>query len=394
MHPDSTALSYIVAVRVAVIGAGAAGLCCARELLGAGLEPVILERAPVIGGAWVYREHAGPMYGSLRTNLPVDVMAFRDVPFPDATPRFPGHAAVLAYLEAFADAFDLRRHLRLRTPVTAVRRDDPWRVDGERFDAVAVCSGHYAVPRIPTLPGDAATAVARSHSLDYRGPEPFAAQRVVLLGAKASGIDLGLEIETRARAVFLCSRDHQRSEPLHGNLRREPNVVGFAGERDVMLADGRTLADIDAFVYCTGYRYRFDFLEEGIVDLDDNWVHPLRLDLFTERAPTLGFIGLPYQVVPFPLIEAQSRVFAHVLAGTIPLPAPAQIHDEKEVARRHMLRYGDAQFAYVNALLKLTGSPLLPPHVEREYRRTQQTRRERPHDYRDVLAFARPEDVD
>lgn len=42
--------------RVAVIGAGAAGLAAARQLRLEGLEPVLFEQAEEEGGVWVYSD--------------------------------------------------------------------------------------------------------------------------------------------------------------------------------------------------------------------------------------------------------------------------------------------------------------------------------------------------
>lgn len=82
--------------KVAVIGAGAAGLPSARQIALEGLEPVIFEAETRLGGTWVYTEdlesdspgrdpdrhrvHTS-MYADLRTNLLRDRIAFREFPF-------------------------------------------------------------------------------------------------------------------------------------------------------------------------------------------------------------------------------------------------------------------------------------------------------------------------
>ena len=81
-------------MKVAVIGAGAAGLVAARELLKARHDVSVFEQSSRVGGIWVYQAssepdplgQAGPrlhasMYESLRTNLPRDLMAFFDFSF-------------------------------------------------------------------------------------------------------------------------------------------------------------------------------------------------------------------------------------------------------------------------------------------------------------------------
>jgi cation diffusion facilitator CzcD-associated flavoprotein CzcO len=178
-------------LRLAVVGAGAAGLVAARELRREGHAPVVFERAAAVGGTWLYTHPAATssdplgaaathssLYASLRTNLPRETMGFLDFPFAAAAAvgsrdprRVPGHEEVLRYLEAFARRFDLLRLVRFETEVLSVRREDDggrWAVtsrklgekgsgEEEFYDAVVVCNGHYTEPRIAVIPGNFAT---------------------------------------------------------------------------------------------------------------------------------------------------------------------------------------------------------------------------------------------
>ena len=126
--------------RVAVIGAGAAGLAAARELTREGHDAVVFEQGAELGGVWVYdadveddltgadanrakRVH-GSVYESLRTNLPREVMGFPSFPFTRAftndARRFCGHEEVRAYLDAYADHHGIRGLVRLGERVVAV----------------------------------------------------------------------------------------------------------------------------------------------------------------------------------------------------------------------------------------------------------------------------------
>ena len=105
--------------RVAVIGAGAAGLASARWLLDAKLEPVVFERTNAVGGLW--RPDTGLAYPSLRTNTSKQTTAFSDLPFDDPLPDHPFRDDVLAYLERYADLVDVRPRIRFGRDVTAVR---------------------------------------------------------------------------------------------------------------------------------------------------------------------------------------------------------------------------------------------------------------------------------
>ena len=96
-------------ISVAIIGAGAAGLCAARHLSAAAtshdLRIKVFEQADNIGGTWVYTDNVGTdshglpvhssMYKNLKTNLPKEVMAFPDFPFPDYEESFIHHSKVL-----------------------------------------------------------------------------------------------------------------------------------------------------------------------------------------------------------------------------------------------------------------------------------------------------------
>ena len=126
--------------RVAVVGAGAAGLAAARELLLEGHDVVVFERSRDVGGVWVYdpRIEAGDdfvrrdpnrdrvhssMYASLRTNLPREVMGYASFPFTrsfsgDAR-RFCGHREVRAYLDAYCDFHSLRPKIRFGVEVVS-----------------------------------------------------------------------------------------------------------------------------------------------------------------------------------------------------------------------------------------------------------------------------------
>lgn len=46
-------------MHIAIIGAGAAGLCAARHSLAAGYDVVVFEQTSDVGGTWVYTDQVG-----------------------------------------------------------------------------------------------------------------------------------------------------------------------------------------------------------------------------------------------------------------------------------------------------------------------------------------------
>ena len=216
--------------RVAVIGAGAAGLAAGRAFREVGLEPVILEQSKVAGGLWVYRRDGpGPAYRSLRTNTSKHVTAFSNVPFAAGLPDFPGRAEVEAYLLAYGA--DLLPSVRFGCEVRSLQPvgDGRWELilcaDGresiERFDAVLVCSGIFRRPVTTVVPGQREFTGQVRHSMSYRVPEEFAGLTVLVVGLGSSAVDIATDLLGAAARVALSVRRGAWLAPrtVHGRPR-------------------------------------------------------------------------------------------------------------------------------------------------------------------------------
>ncbi|CBI25788.3 unnamed protein product, partial [Vitis vinifera] len=201
----SSSISALKSCNVAVIGAGPGGLVAARELRREGHKAVVFERQAQVGGTWEYQPsvEADPLasdpsrtivhsslYPSLRTNLPREVMGFRDYPF-----LSPGGTVEVVYTGLGADG-----KWRLRS-----RRGNDEEVD-EIFDAVVVCNGHHTEPRIAEIHGIDAWPGKQMHSHNYRIPEPFRDQVVILIGNAFSADDISRDIAQVAKEVHVASR--------------------------------------------------------------------------------------------------------------------------------------------------------------------------------------------
>ncbi len=199
--------------KLAVIGAGAAGLCAAKHLLGQGIDVVIYEMGTCIGGLWVYENDNGlsGAYQSLHVNSENKVTAYKDFPFPDDAPIYPDHVQMAQYLAAYAERFDLRPHIRFSCKIAAVEQvpDGTWAVtlaDGrkEEFNAVVVATGHQGVPSHPPFAKDFTGHYMHSHG--YRLPEPFKGQDVLVVGAGNSACDIASDICTVTASTTMAAR--------------------------------------------------------------------------------------------------------------------------------------------------------------------------------------------
>lgn len=203
------------AERVAVIGAGAGGICAARHLLERGIDVTVLELGSHVGGLWVYDNDNGrsPAYRSLHINSEARVTQYPDFPFPEGTPLFPSHEQVHAYLGAYANHHDVTPHIRFNCRVVAVEPSPShrpqWRVrlaDGseEVYDGVVVASGHQGVPSHPPFADRFDGEYL--HSQAYRVPEPFRDRDVLVVGTGNSALDIAADVCGVAASTTLCAR--------------------------------------------------------------------------------------------------------------------------------------------------------------------------------------------
>jgi cation diffusion facilitator CzcD-associated flavoprotein CzcO len=202
--------------RVAVLGAGAAGLATTKALLDAGLQVVTYERGDRPGGLWARDNSSGlsPVYVSLHTNTSKRRTEFADFPMPDAWPDYPSADLVASYLADYAATFHLLPHLRLQNTVTAVERESSgWCVTteeggSETYDAVVVANGHNWDPKWPDPAYPGAFTGTQMHAHEYRNAQVFQDRRVLVVGMGNSAMDIAVDASYVAHGPVLLSARH------------------------------------------------------------------------------------------------------------------------------------------------------------------------------------------
>jgi len=375
--------------KVAVIGAGAAGLSAARSLqdfTDSNLNISVFEQEGRVGGTWSYTDEVGEgvhssMYKNLRTNIPKEVMPFAGFPFDKKLPSFMTHQQVLEYLDNFAEHYDIKRHIQFRTKVKKIVKTNPtgerggWGVEWEEietgdkhkdvFDSVFVCNGHYTVPIMPEIPGLSGFSGKISHAHNYRTPDEYKGKTVAVVGAGPSGVDISLEIAKYAKHVYRAQRGvTEVSTHKPGEIQTAPPITRFDGNRAVFGESAVVSEALDSVIFCTGYDYSFPFLDSSIgVKIEERAVTPLYRHLYFTKDPTLVFVGLPWKVAPFPMFDCQTRHAARSLCGMIPIPNQTQMEiarkeDEKMrfegmgLPRRYYHQFGDLQWDYNKLLME------------------------------------------
>lgn len=62
----------------------------------------------------------------------------------------------------------------------------------------------------------------------------------------------------------------------------------------------------DTFIFCTGYKFSFPFLDDNCaIRVDHNRVTPLYKHLINIDHPTMCIVGVPTVVIPFPMFHVQ-----------------------------------------------------------------------------------------
>ncbi len=204
--------------RIAIIGAGACGICAAKYLLEVGFDVTVFEIGGQIGGMWCYLNDNGQSsaYRTLHINTSRGVTRFSDLDFDPGTQDFPDHVDMHRYLVAYAQNFGVTPHIRFHSRVTAVRpafdvhAEPPrWEVELANgtvttFDAVIVASGHLTKPlEVPEFKQFAGTYL---HAHDYREPEPFVGKRICVVGIGNSACDIASDVCVTSPRCVLVAR--------------------------------------------------------------------------------------------------------------------------------------------------------------------------------------------
>lgn len=229
-------------VDVVVIGAGQAGLSAAYHLRRRGFVPVapggapsdapvrtfvVLDAEDGPGGAWQHR------WESLRMETVNGIHELPGFAVPPADPRAPARTVLPAYFDDYERRFDLRVHRPVE--VRRVEREDADPRGRLRVVTgtgswsarwVVNATGTWRRPFWPRYPGAETFAGRQLHVHDYVSADEFAGQRVVIVGAGISAIQLLDEI-SRVADTFWVTRDELRWDA--GGFDTAARIAAIAG---------------------------------------------------------------------------------------------------------------------------------------------------------------------
>ncbi|MFD6069641.1 MULTISPECIES: flavin-containing monooxygenase [Amycolatopsis] len=317
---------------VIIVGGGQAGLATAHAARAQGLTPVILEAGAEPVGSWPR------YYDSLTLFSPARYSSLPGLPFPGDPEHYPHRDEVVGYLRRYAGCLDAE--IRTGHQVDTVTHDDgafTVHTAGETAltaPTVIAASGGFSRPHRPALPGLDGFTGQVVHSSDYRNPDPFTGQRVIVVGAGNSAVQIATELAGHAH-VTLATRTPVKFAPqrpfgkdVHfwsaavgfdhlpiGHLLKHPptTAVNDPGGYRAAIRKGQpdhrrlfTTLDGDTVVWPDGTRERVDTVllatgfRPGLSYLDtlgalDPAGRPLQSRGVSTSHPGLGFVGLEWQ---------------------------------------------------------------------------------------------------
>ncbi len=195
--------------RIAIIGTGFGGLGAAIELKRAGHDDlVIFERSNELGGVW--RENT---YPGAACDVPSPYYSFSYEPNPRWPRRFSEQPHILDYLRKAALKYDVRRHIRFNTEVTAADFDETsntWTISTSTgtfvVDVLIAAVGQLSRPTWPTIQGRERFRGPAFHSAQWDHSVDLAGKRVAVIGTGASAIQFVPAIAPKAGRLTVFQR--------------------------------------------------------------------------------------------------------------------------------------------------------------------------------------------
>lgn len=196
-------------MRIAIVGAGPAGIAAGRELLKQGFTDfTIFDALDAPGGTW--RLHS---YPGLACDVWAHSYSFSYAPNPDWSASFVGFAEIQAYLADCATRFGLDPHIQLNTRVIRAEYLEPgkWVLDSTEgplgeFDIMINAMGNQHTPQYPNVEGIESFSGDTWHATRWNHDVPLKGKRVVVVGSAASAVQIVPEVAKEAGHLTVLQR--------------------------------------------------------------------------------------------------------------------------------------------------------------------------------------------
>jgi len=286
---------------VIIIGGGPIGMACGIEAKKAGLSYVILEKGCLVNSLYHYPLNMTFFSTSERLEI-------GGVPFISHGPK-PNRFEALEYYRRVCMSWELNVKLYEKV-LSSWSRDGLHHVTTSKGKyatrVVFLALGFYDLPFLLNVPGEELSKVLHY----YDEPHPYFAQKVVVVGASNSAVDVALETWRKGAEVTMVVKGHTIGDnvkywvrPDIDNRIKEGSIKCFFNSQvlritpntvEIHTPNGELSLENDFVLAMTGYQPPFDFMESlGIKFHNDEYHTPVYDESTMEtNVPNLYLAGV------------------------------------------------------------------------------------------------------
>ncbi|SMD34043.1 thioredoxin reductase (NADPH) [Reichenbachiella faecimaris] len=261
---------------VVIIGAGPIGLACGIEAKKNNLTYQILEKGCLVNSLYNY-----PMNMTFFSTS--DKLEIGGVPFISHNNK-PTRAEALEYYRRVTTSWEL--NVNLYEGVQEVMKGEYFEILSEKTTYIArnliIATGFYDLPFLLNVPGEHLPKVKHY----YDEPHPYFGQKIIVVGAANSAVDVALETYRKGAEVTMVVREPEINprvkywvKPDIENRIKESSILAYFDssiteirekEVDIQTSKGsKTLAN-DFVLAMTGYQPNFTFLKSMGVKIESD----------------------------------------------------------------------------------------------------------------------------
>lgn len=244
-------------MRVAVIGAGMAGILTAIKLNEEGIDLTMFEKADRVGGTW--RENT---YPGLSCDVPSHAYTYSFARNPDWSSWYAPGPEIQAYFQKVADDYGVSREVHFGQEVTRLEwRDGAWDLETStgftgRYPVVIAATGVLHHPNVPDIPGLSCFAGPCFHSARWDHSVSLEGKRVGVIGTGSTAVQITSAVVDTVSEFTLFQRTPQWVLPGEARefsaeekaaYRKDPrSLEAFVAHVKQTMKDGISSAVIDA----------------------------------------------------------------------------------------------------------------------------------------------------
>ena len=206
--------------KVAIIGAGASGLCAAIKLKLAGIDYVVLERTNHIGGVWAVNN-----YPEAGCDIPSHYYSYSFAPNPNWSKHYSKASEIHAYFDSVAKHYNVSNKIQFQTKVIGAQFNDStsmWHINYVDVDdngtilsdsespktlivnALITACGQLSEPNIPPIPGKDSFQGPSAHTAHWsKIQHNIKGKNVAVVGTGASAMQLMRTVAAEAKHVTI-----------------------------------------------------------------------------------------------------------------------------------------------------------------------------------------------